>query len=266
MKLKISHTTRYSYDEPVPFVMQQIRLVPKDRSVQKVVDWQVEIEGGHEELRFEDHNRNTVQLLAFEPDRHEITISCRGEVETADTNGIVGEHRGFTPLWYFKRDTELTKPGMGVRKLVKSIGKPNGDQVATLHTLAAEIGKAVRYEIGQTHVSTTAESALEAGHGVCQDHVHVFLSAARLLGIPARYVSGYLMIDGRIDQDATHAWAEAHVGGLGWVGFDVANGISPDERYVGAATGLDYTEAAPVSGMRLGQGNESLYINVQVQQ
>ena len=86
------------------------------------------------------------------------------------------------------------------------------------------------------------------------------------MGMPARYVSGYLMMDDRVAQDATHAWAEAHVDGLGWVGFDVSNGISPDRRYVRVATGLDYTEAAPVRGRRMGPGGETLSVAVEVAQ
>ncbi|MEL6744620.1 MAG: transglutaminase family protein, partial [Pseudomonadota bacterium] len=104
------------------------------------------------------------------------------------------------------------------------------------------------------------------GQGVCQDHAHVFLSAARLLDVPCRYVSGYLMMDDRVLQDATHAWVEAHVPQLGWVGFDVSNRISPDERYVRVATGLDYSDAAPLKGLRLGTQPESLVVSVQVQQ
>jgi len=115
-------------------------------------------------------------------------------------------------------------------------------------------------------VDWTAEDALEAGHGVCQDHAHSFIACCRYMDIPARYVSGYLMMDDRIDQDATHAWAEAYVEGLGWVGFDVSNGISPDTRYVRVATGLDYAEAAPVSGTRFGSAGEALAVQVQVQQ
>ncbi len=87
----------------------------------------------------------------------------------------------------------------------------------------------MRYEIGSTDVETVAEAALAAGHGVCQDLTHVFCAVARLSGIPARYVSGYLMMDGVEHQAASHAWAEAHVAGLGWVGFDAANNMSPDE-------------------------------------
>ncbi len=266
MQLTISHKTRYVYDEPVPYGMQQVRLTPKQRATQEIINWQVEIDGGREELKFEDQHRNTVLLVLFEADRREFNVNCSGEVVTKDTNGILGEQRGFAPEWYFQRDTALTRAGPNVRKLIKTVSGTDETGVGLLHALSSEIGAQVSYQIGETHVGTTAENALADGKGVCQDHVHVFLSAARIMGFPARYVSGYLMMNDRVEQDATHAWAEAHVGGLGWVGFDVANGISPDERYVCAATGLDYREAGPGSGMRLGDGGESLYVDVQVQQ
>jgi transglutaminase-like putative cysteine protease len=122
------------------------------------------------------------------------------------------------------------------------------------------------YEHGHTHVASTAEEALAQGRGVCQDHAHVFIAAARRLGYPTRDVSGYLLMDEVVDQDASHAWAEAWVEGLGWVGFDISNGISPDEQYVSVATGLDYQDAAPVSGVRFGAGGEVLRVSLQVQQ
>jgi len=105
--------------------------------------------------------------------------------------------------------------------------------------------------------------------GVCQDHAQIMITAARELGHPARYVSGYLMMTDRIDQDATHAWAEVHMDDIGWVGFDVSNGYSPDERYVRVATGLDYRDAAPISGLRIDNsagGNETMQVSIQVQQ
>jgi len=87
-----------------------------------------------------------------------------------------------------------------------------------------------------------------------------------MMGFPARYISGYLMMDDQVAQDATHAWAEVHIIGLGWVGFDISNGISPDDRYVRMATGRDYHDAAPVSGLRMGGAAESLKVDIQVQQ
>ncbi|HEY9164307.1 MAG TPA: transglutaminase family protein, partial [Magnetovibrio sp.] len=190
----------------------------------------------------------------------------QGEVETTDTSGIVGNHAGHAPLWYYQRPTPQSQPGPHIKKLVKTLGTQFDGDIEKLHALSNLISKSVAYETGKTHVETTAEEALASGHGVCQDHTHIFISAARLMDFPARYVSGYLMMDDRIDQEASHAWAEAYVSDIGWVGFDVSNDISPDERYVRIATGLDYKDAAPISGLRFGDSGESMIVSIQVQQ
>lgn len=265
MRLRIRHETTYTYDAPVPYALLQVRLSPKAQASQRILSWTTEVEGGRTELRSEDHHRNTVDLVSCAPGTTRLVIRAAGEVETTDTDGIVGVQGGFVPLWMFGRVTPLTRAGTGVRRLVQAL-PAEGDPVALLHALMAAIRNLVAYETGVSHVGWTAEDALAAGHGVCQDMAHVFVAAARAMGLPARYVSGYLLMDGREDQDATHAWAEAHVDRLGWIGFDVANGISPDARHVRVATGLDYAEAAPVSGMRMGTAAETMQVAVAVAQ
>ncbi|MCY3994698.1 MAG: transglutaminase family protein [Rhodobacter sp.] len=267
MQLKISHVTRYRYEGPVTYGLQEVRLTPRSIPGQNVLAWSIEIQGGKVELEFEDQHANTVKLISFHDDPRELAITCTGEVATLDTSGIFGSHTGYAPLWYFTRVTPLSRPGQAVRKLVRGVREDERDAIARLHLLSARIRETVAYVTGRTGVETSAEAALAVGKGVCQDHSHVFVSAARAMGFPARYVSGYLMMDDRVDQDATHAWAEAHVDGIGWVSFDVSNGISPDERHVRVATGLDYREAAPISGMCWGEnGQETLAVSLQVQQ
>jgi len=171
---------------------------------------------------------------------------------------------GRVPLWYFKKFSDRTKPGKQIKQLSKIITKDK--QLESLHLLSKEILSIASYKKGQTFVDTTAEEALTLGSGVCQDHAQIFIAAARNAGIPARYVSGYLMMNDRIEQEATHAWAEAYVDKLGWVGFDVSNGISPDERYVRIATGIDSKEASPISGIRIGSASETMIVSLQIQQ
>lgn len=267
MLLKIKHTTHYTYDQPVNYALQQVRLTPKSRPNHHVLNWETTIEGGRKELSFDDHHNNHVQLVSFDDGNTEITVTSFGEVETTDTAGVVGETGGFIPLWLFRRSTPFTKPGSLVRSMAKGFDKAGtGDDLSTMHALSAAIIERVSYEIGYTTSSTTAEEAIEHGYGVCQDHAHVFIAAARHLGFSARYVSGYLMMDDRVDQEASHAWAEAYINGIGWVGFDVSNQISPDERYVRVATGFDYRDASPISGVRLGKSVENMLVSLQVQQ
>ncbi len=266
MRLNISHLTTYHYDEPVPYGLQQVRLTPKSRAGQTVISWQTCIEGGQKELEFDDQHNNHVILVSFDADQTEISIQCKGEIETADTNGIIGEHGGFAPLWYFKSPTDLTRPGPRLHQLVESLGEDFDGDIARLHALSNKISDLVKYETGKTHSETTAEESIAVGHGVCQDHSHIFIAAARLMSFPARYVSGYLMMDDRTDQEASHAWAEAYVESIGWIGFDISNRISPDERHIRVATGLDYRDAAPLLGMRFGDSGETMAVTLQVQQ
>lgn len=265
MLLTIQHSTTYRYAAPVRYALQQLRLTPKDRAGQKVRQWQLAVSGGTRQLSFTDHHANHVDLVRIGGGESEITLSCQGLVETEDRAGVIGPHGGYLPLWYFRSETALTRAGRAVRSLAKSVGG-DGDAVARLHALSALVRDTIAYAAGHTHAETTAEQALALGSGVCQDHAHSFCAAARVMGFPARYVSGYLLMDDRIEQDATHGWAEAHVDGLGWVGFDVSNGICPDERYVRVATGLDYREAAPVTGMHFGGVDEELLVTLQIQQ
>lgn len=262
MRLKISHTTEYAYDEPVPYSLQRLRLTPVGGPTQKIVNWKVGVDGASLEAGYSDQFGNWVELVSSEGGEHLIRINASGEVETFDKAGVYGPHQGFCPLWLFLRETPRTKPGALIRDLAATV---KGDsELAQMHALMDTIHETVAYTPGSTDTETTAEEALAARTGVCQDHAHIFISTARLIGLPARYVSGYLLMDGTEEQVATHAWAEAHVPGLGWVSFDAANNICPDDRYVRIASGLCYRDCAPVSGMRIGPAGENLKVSLTV--
>lgn len=265
MRLTIRHLTRYTFDKPVSHGLQRLRLTPKTTSGQSVVDWTMALAGASKEAEYEDQNHNRTTLISLHPGTREVTISCNGSVDTADHAGIIGRHAGHLPMWHFLDHTASTRPGPRMRAMIAAL-PVDDDPVTTLHRLSARILDAVKYETGFTDADTPAEEALSAGRGVCQDHAQIFIGGCRMLGVPARYVSGYLMMDDRIDQEAGHGWAEAHVEGLGWVGFDVSNGISPDTRYVRVATGRDYREAAPVTGISYGEGEQVMHVELAVRQ
>jgi transglutaminase-like putative cysteine protease len=264
MRLKITHRTEYTYDQAITYALQRLRLVPVDGPAQSVRKWDLAIEGASEEVLYVDHFGNDTRLVSTSGAPHVVAITASGEVDTEDRSGVYGPSRGFAPLWLFLPPTPLTTPGDGIRKLAAEV--PAGGTLERLHALMAMLAERIKWETGTTAITTTAEEALAQGRGVCQDHAHAFTATARQLSIPARYVSGYLLLDGTTDQVASHAWAEAHVDGLGWVGFDCANDVCPDERYVRVACGRDYREAAPISGIILGQANERLAVSITVEQ
>ena len=265
MQLQISHTTTYRYDQPVDYALQKVRLRPMHVPVQDTVNWDIVITGGKIETQYTDHYGNHVDLVNVDVGTTEVTITASGKVETKDATGVFGKVYGRAPLWHFQQDTDATVAGSGILKLAEGTAEGD-DRIAALHALSERILTAVPYQTGKTDSLTVAEDALKIEAGVCQDHAQIFIAAARAQGIPARYVSGYLMINDQIEQEATHAWAEAHVEGLGWVGFDVSNGVSPDEKYVRIAVGRDARDAAPTEGLRMGDAVEQMIVSLQVQQ
>ena len=264
MRLRISHRTEYSYDAPISYALQRIRLVPLSGPTQSIVSWSLKVGGAHEELRYYDCFGNDTRLTSVDGDPRIVSVEATGEVDTRDTAGVSGPHRGLSPLWLYQRPTPLTEPGAGLKALAAEVGE--GPDLERLHRLMALVADRIAWEPDRTTASTTAEEALKLGAGVCQDHAHAFAGAARALGFPARYASGYLMKRGHVDQAASHAWAEAHLTGLGWVGFDPSNRMSPDDSYVTVATGRDYRDAAPISGILLGQATEKLAVHITVEQ
>ena len=263
MQLRITHSTEYRYDDPVQYSLQRLRLTPISGPGQTVLSWKIDVDGAKVEAGFNDQFGNHTHLVSTEGPSRSVHIVASGEVSTEDRAGVFGAHLGYVPLWLYLRDTPLTKPGKLTRELMRSLTGEN--ELAKMHDLMEKLHAAVAYETGTTGTETTAEQALEAGRGVCQDHAHVFIAAARQMGYPARYISGYLHMPGTPAQTASHAWAEAHVDGLGWVGFDAANDICPNEDYVRIACGLDYKDACPISGMIQGLSSETMKVAVVVE-
>ena len=264
--LFVSHQTRYHFDRPVSYALQRLKLRPKDNAGQTVLNWNIEIDGGHIECRSEDAHLNHVDLVSVAPGRSDITVTCSGTVSTTNDDGIIGRHRGLIPLWCFQRATAMTTAGKAIAKMLGGFQIDPANELGGLHALSDMVRGYLPYEDGYTAANTTAEQAIGIGKGVCQDHAHIFLAAARHLGIPARYVSGYLLMEGITDQSASHAWVEAHVETLGWVGFDVSNGYSPDQRYIRVATGFDYRDAAPITGLSFGATDKSMVVSLRVEQ
>lgn len=260
MLISIRHVTRYTYPEPAAYSVQSLRLQPPSFRGQKVLRWSVKTSAPGTPLRFVDGFGNAVELIAINAPHRELVIEASGEVETENFSGVVRDLPAGAPPRVFLKETQQTLPDAAISALAKAVASK--DLLAALHALAEQIGETVAYEKGMTNAHTCAAEALAAGKGVCQDHAHIFIAAARCLRMPARYVTGYLAADTEEEAEAHHAWAEAWIEGLGWVGFDVANNLCPTDSYVRLTTGLDAASAAPITGSRRGGGEEILTVTV----
>lgn len=262
--ISIGHVTRYTYVLPAASSIYTLRLTPPTFEGQRILSWRVEMPDIEQALRYRDAFGNVCHLVSIPRTHSEIAIIARGSVETQDKSGFVRGTTEVAPTRVYRRQTERTAPDEGIAELVAELKSP--DRIDKLHELMQVIGERVTYEIGATNAHTSATEALKDGRGVCQDHAHIFISAARLMGLPARYVSGYFVTGGDTASEAQHAWAETFIDGLGWLGFDPANQLCPTDRYVRLASGLDAASAAPITGNRRGGVDEVLDVFVEVQQ
>ena len=268
MRIRISHATTYHYDAPPKSVTQVLRLTPRNHDGQYVCDWRIEVSQDCQLHQHEGAFGNISHVFSADGPFDNLTVTVDGEVDTQDTNGIVnGAIERFPPA-LFLRVTALTQPDASIIEFAEAKRAEAGaDALTQLHVLMLGINTEMTFDTATTNVETNAAEAFALRRGVCQDGTHIFIAAARHLGIPARYVGGhYCRTDDDSVQDAGHAWAEAYVDKLGWVGFDPTNGVSPTESHVRVAVGLDYLGAAPVRGTRYGGGGESLKVAVNVAQ
>lgn len=252
MRISIEHKTTYRYHGEVTHTAQYLRLTPATNASQRVIEWS--IQAGGQLTPWRDAYGNFCHTLVVERPTREIVVTAKGRVDTDDRAGVLPPDEAEIPPQVFMRPTPLTRPNAALRAFAGDFsGALADDAVAGLHGLMLKIRDEIEYRDGATQVQSTAAEAFEHKAGVCQDHAHIFIACCRALGVPARYVSGYLY-DGAQDAPytASHAWAAAWVESLGWVAFDIANRISAGELHIGVAHGLDYLDAAPVRGVRTG--------------
>jgi len=268
MRIAISHQTTYRFDPPAAGVIQTLRLTPRNHDGQYVLDWRLDLSVDCRIDRHEDAFGNIIHSFSTDGPLDELTVAVEGEVDTRDTNGVVAGAVERFPPGLFLRETQLTAADEAIAAYARDIAAAAGGQgLGFLHALLQHLHEDITFDTDRTHVATSASEAFALKHGVCQDLTHIFVSAARCVGVPARYVGGYLhRVDGVVEQEAGHAWAEVLVPDLGWVAFDPANGVCATDAYVRVAVGLDYLGAAPVRGTRRGGGNETLSVAVRVDQ
>ncbi len=265
MRLKIHHETHYTYDAAPAYLVQRLQLTPVDFETQRTLSWQITAPGFATGLAYTDGFGNHTHLITMRGHVGDVVIIAAGEVDIQDAAGLVkGMPTTVPDVVYLRRTTTTHADAVLAALAARHATQDNILQMA--HNLMAEIHQQVEYVVGVSDVQTTAAEAYAARRGVCQDHAHIMVTVARQLGIPARYVTGYLVTGVGASSSAAHAWAEFLIPELGWVGFDAANGQCPTDHYVRVASGLDAASVAPVRGTRRGgSGDEHMRVEVRVE-
>jgi transglutaminase-like putative cysteine protease len=270
MRICVAHETVYRYDPPCTGVIQTLRLTPRNHTGQYVVNWRIDVSADCRLEPQEDAFGNITHAFSVAGPVGELRLLVEGEVETQDTAGVVrGAVERFQPA-LFLRETALTHVDKAIRVYATQFaGPPATNRLATLHNLLAGLHRDVVFDTQATSAAPSAVDALRRGRGISQDFAHIFIAVARALGVPARFVAGYFRGEHACAQNglnAGHAWAEAHVPDLGWVGFDPATGICVTDQHVRVAVGLDHLGAARVRGAHYGGGQEDVAVNLNVSQ
>ncbi|MBN8431267.1 transglutaminase family protein [Microbulbifer salipaludis] len=263
MKLSIDHITDFTYDTEVTHSIQYLRLTPQSSAGQQILNWHLDAPGSvHRTL---DTYGNILHVCTVDQPHQGITIRAQGTAEISEEDQPERENR--IPPQVFLRTSPLTEPSEAIREFARGF-RPAGERLHTdrhaLIEMMAALLERIPYRSGMTHAHSSATDAFAQGFGVCQDHSHIFIACCRWLGIPARYVSGY--VDAGDDQHiASHAWAEAWVDDA-WYSFDVSNGLATASHHLKLAHGIDYLDASPVRGIRWGGGAENMHAYALVDQ
>lgn len=252
MRIIVRHEIVQEFASPARSTIQVMRLHPRICESQHVPSWTIDVDVDCRIRESQDAFGNLTQTLDAEGPLSKLTIVARGEVDTFDTAGVLrGEPERFPPE-VFLRDTDLTEPDAALRKFAKEVVRPAKTELDKPHLLMRAVHDAMMLEAGDDVTPVSAAQAFRSEKGASWDLAHVFIAAARSVGVPARCVSGYLAVQD--DESAEEpdlggplrAWAEAHVEGLGWIGFDPSICLCMHDGHVRLAAALDYMGAAPL--------------------
>ncbi|HEY3161502.1 MAG TPA: transglutaminase family protein [Vicinamibacterales bacterium] len=268
MRYTVRHVTRFAYETPITESVMETRMQPRSDGQQRCLHFALSTVPASRVMVYQDSEGNVVHHFNI-PGRHarlmltaHALVECAAPPEVppalpAETWAELDAVATSGECWDLLAPSRFAETTHALFELARTIGLTRGaDPLSTLRGLMAEMYARFEYSPQATRVDSRIDEALQARRGVCQDFSHIFIALARHLGIPTRYVSGYLFRDetaaDRSSDGATHAWAEALMPGLGWVGFDPTNNVIAGERHIRVAIGRDYADVPPTRGVYKG--------------
>lgn len=281
MRYTVRHITRFNYESPITESMMEVRMQPRSDNLQRCLHFTLLTSPPSRVLTYQDHANNTIHHFGI-PGRHSrLSLTAEALVECGASRPL--PHR-LGPAAWPRLDTmttsgqwwEYLSPSTFVRQpasltaLGKEVGLERGnDPLVTLRHLMGEMYARFEYSPRSTRVDSPIDEALERRQGVCQDFAHIFLSLVRPLGVPARYVSGYLFQEAgghdRSVEGATHAWVEVLLPDVGWIGLDPTHNLMTEHRHIRVAIGRDYADVPPTRGVFKGVSAVRSELSVSVQ-
>lgn len=288
MRYKIRHTTEYSYQETVSTGHNRLCLVPLNLPEQKCLSSNVTVYPSPDELTYRtDFFGNTLLFISIYKEHEQLEIDSESLVDI-ENRILTGRASGSLVLW--KSVKELIYDRVDayadvIQYTLPSIHVPYSEEIrkftsdcfpedATLwkgcQALMQKIYQGIEFKPGFTTVNTPVESVLKSRKGVCQDFAHLMIACLRNIGLPARYVSGYIETmpppgkEKLVGSDASHAWVAVYFPEIGWVEFDPTNNLLPSHKHITVGFGRDYFDVAPIKGIIFSSGKQNIVVKVDV--
>lgn len=268
MRYNIRHVTRFTYESPISESVMEVRMQPRSEGPQRCLHFALTTAPASRVMTYEDHDGNVIHHFDIPGSHSLLTVTAEALVDCDVTRPLpyrLGPG-GWSKLdamtaagacWEYLAPSTFSRSTPRLEDLRTELGLERGnDPLVMLRRLMGEMYRRFEYAPQSTRVDSPIDDALTERRGVCQDFAHIFIALVRPLGVPARYVSGYLFRDmsstDRSTDGATHAWVEALLPELGWVGFDPTNNLIAEDRHVRAAVGRDYFDVPPTRGIYKG--------------
>lgn len=275
-RLQVVHRTGFTYDETATASYNEARMLPRSRGGQFVLQASLEISPQATQHSYADYWETRVSTFEVLTPHRQLTVAATSIVDVRATprsdapfewEALAARVPVSMPLAESLMQTDATEPDEGMLALAAEIVSRGSDVGATALAICCAVGEAMEYRHGVTGVGSTARDAWPARSGVCQDIAHVALGVLRAAGIPARYVSGYLLPDadapiGQPVVGESHAWVEWYAGE--WCGFDPTNLLEVGELHVYVGHGRDYADVAPLRGVYAGPSGSGMFVTVEL--
>lgn len=245
MHLRVHHEITCRFDSPVRNLVAILRLCPQSHEGQHVTRWHLDADLDCSLKAGRDEFGNITHTFSARGPLEGFRVLAAGDVDSFDTAGLVRGTMEPLPTEIFLRETALTSVATALRGFAEDIARRDTQLLGVLHELLASVHREIACDPALDVASAEDSFALKRGNAA--SHAHVFIACARHIGIPSRFVSGYL-VKAADENAACHAWAEAHVPGLGWVGFDTVGNLCPRDEHVRCAAGFDAVGAAFLRG------------------
>jgi transglutaminase-like putative cysteine protease len=276
----IRHLTKFQYSKTVSESVMEMRMHPRSDSNQRCLSFTLSVSPRCRVFSYRDHLGNNIHHFDIPGEHEQLVIVAESLVEQQPLAAIplsldsgawneLDSIVGAGDYWEMLLPSEFACPTDALKKLAHELGVVRRDDpLGILHELNEKIYDHFEYVPKSTRVDSPIDVAIESRKGVCQDFAHIMIALVRQLGIPCRYVSGYLHhnkeVHDRSTSDATHAWIEALLPQLGWVGFDPTNRLVATDRHIRTAIGRDYSDVPPTKGTYRGRTSSDLYVAVRV--